>query len=418
MEKVNGLLKSARIEKCWSLQFVSEQVGVSCVTYRRWEAGVQVPRQASLDALCGVFELSPAELGFVVQTEEVNAERIRTAFSQLASDQAEKSTVAAGWSGGVRIDAEVAREEAELVLEDTDDIELAASLATWSLGILSCWQWYMAGGQRELEQLVPTYITRLTRPTLTPGPEQKTAASLMSQVYQLIALLDLQRGDFVTAQANGTQALVYSQLGNDWNVYVAAQIRMAVIFSARKRIGLALSAYNDALHRINTNNDRISPILHSWIFAGLAEIQATMGRETEALQFLQLAIAVFPEKPETDACIAYTQCDRSMLYLYQGLVFLRLGQPRLAWDAFSLVDEMKPGPPERIRADFLRYRAYTSLVLGNMIQSCIYLEASVHAAHTINSALAFSEVYSLYEHILAVWGQEPRVKALAMLFQS
>jgi tetratricopeptide (TPR) repeat protein len=107
-----------------------------------------------------------------------------------------------------------------------------------------------------------------------------------------------------------------------------------------------------------------------------------------------------------------------MLYLYQGLVFLRLGQPRLAWEAFSQIDELKPVPSERMRAEFLKYRAYTSLVLGNMIQCCIYLEAAVRAAQAIHSDLVFSEVYALYEHMLAIWGQEPRVKALATLFQN
>jgi hypothetical protein len=142
-----------------------------------------------------------------------------------------------------------------------------------------------------------------------------------------------------------------------------------------------------------------------------------MGREVEALQFIQLASAVFPEHLQHEDCMAYMQCDRSLLYLYQGLVALRLGQARQAWDAFSLVDELKPVPPERVRADFLRYRAYTSIMLGNMLQSCIYLEAAARAALAISSDLILSEVYVLYEHMLVIWGQEPRVRALAMLFQ-
>ncbi len=283
--------------------------------------------------------------------------------------------------------------------------------------MVSCWQWYMAGGQTELERLVPAYLAHLARPTLMPGPDQKLAASLTSQVYQLIAMLAMQRCDFSVAQSNGTQAVVYAQLAKDWNMYVAAQLRLATIFSARKRIGSALIAYNDALHRINVDNHHISPVLHSWIFAGLAEIQATMGREAEALQFLKLAITVFPAEPEAPSFLPYAYCDHSMLYLYQGLVFLHLGQPRLAWEAFAQVDALRPPPPERIRAEFLKYKAYTSLVLGNMIQSCIYLEAAAKAALAINSELVFGEIYVFYEHILALWGQEPRVRALAMLFQ-
>ncbi len=394
MVKQNSMLKFARMRKSWTPEFVSKQVGVSRNTYIRWETGTQRPRLSSLDALCKVFEMSPAELGFS-RSHGLNGVDKDGVAEELTSGTA---------SAGSQDDPE-------------DLADLAASLAHWSAGLASCWQWYMGGGQTELERLVPAYLTRLARPTLVPGPDQKVAASLASQVYQLIAVLALQRGDLSSAQSNGTQAVVYAQLAKDWNVYVAAQLRLATIFSARKRIGSALIAYNDALRRINVDNDNISPVLHSWIFAGLAEIQATMGREAEALQFLKLAMAVFPIELEPGAYLPYASCDRSLLYLYQGLVFLRLGQPKLAWEAFAQVDELRPPPPERIRADFLKYKAYTSLVLGNMIQSCIYLEAAARAAFAINSELVFGEIYGIYEHILALWGQEPRVKALAMLFQ-
>src|SRR6266516_3929194 len=342
MKKHNSMLKSARVQKSWTPEFVSEKVGVRLNTSNRWETGSQLPRHASLDALCKVFEMSPEALGFAELPYG------RRNIAHLLADQE------ATPSPGLNTSEQPAQSEA---------------LALWSLGITSCWQLYMIGGQAELERLLPSYLTNLSRPTLYPNPEQRVAARLTAQAYQLIALLELQRGDFVTAQKDATQALVYSQLSKDWNLYIASQIRLASIFTARKRIGSALNAYNDALRRVTETSDDISPILHSWIFAGLAEIQATMGREKEALQFLQLAFAVFP------------------------------------------------APPERIRAEFLQQKAYTSCVLGNMTQSCIYLEAAARAAQEIESDLAFSEVYAPYEHMLALWGQEPRVKALSRLFQ-
>src|SRR3981081_2711089 len=64
MKKHNTMLKSARMQKSWTPEFVSEKVGVSLNTYIRWETGVQLPRLSSLDALCKVFERSPADLGF------------------------------------------------------------------------------------------------------------------------------------------------------------------------------------------------------------------------------------------------------------------------------------------------------------------------------------------------------------------
>ncbi len=389
MKKNNTMLQSARMKKRWTPEFVSKKVGVSLNTYIRWETGIQVPRPSSLNALCNVFEMSPTELGFV----------------DLASEKK------------IGIDATTGSQD-----EQSSDGSLAYSsqaeaLALWSSGITSCWQLYMVGSQSELERLVPTYLTNLIRPTLRPGPDQPVAARLTAQAYQLLTLLELQRGDFVAAQKSSTQALIYSQLSKDWNLYVASQLRLAAVFSARKRVGSALSSYNDALYRITATSDNISPILHSWIFAGLSEIQASMGREKEALQFLQLAFAVFPDEPENDPSFSYTRCDRSLLYLYEGLIFLRLGQPKVAWDAFSQVDDLKPAPPERIRTEFLHQKAYTSCLLGNIVQSCIYLEAAARAAQEIESDLAFSEVYALYTHMLSLWGQESRVKALAQLFQ-
>src|SRR5450759_1334923 len=109
----------------------------------------------------------------------------------------------------------------------------------------------MDGGQAELEPMLSTYLTNLSRPTLYPNPDQRIAARLTAQVYQLIALLELQRGDFIAAQKDGTQALVYSQLSRDWNLYIAAQIRLAAIFTARKRVGSALNAYNLSLIHIS-----------------------------------------------------------------------------------------------------------------------------------------------------------------------
>jgi transcriptional regulator with XRE-family HTH domain len=394
MKQQNSMLKTARLQKSWTPEFVSKKVGVSLSTYIRWESGIQTPRNSSLYALCQVFEMSPAELGF----EMVPPPPPKRSLDPILS----KKDFAAN-------------PDSDALIVDTGN--LAETLALWKMGISSCWQLYMIGGQTELERLLPAYLSNLARPTLYPGPEQKMAAHLTAQVYQLTALLELQRGDFVTAQMNASQALVYSQIAKDWNLYIASQMRLASIFIARKRIGSALSAYNDALRRVNSSNDEISPLLHCWIFAALAEIQATMGREKEALQFLQLAFAVFPDDPMNDPSFSYIRYERYMLFLYEGQVFLRLGQPKTAWDAFSRIDELKPAPPERIRAEFLKQRAYTSLVLGNMVQSCIYLEAAAKAAQEIHSDLAFSEIYTLYEHMLAVWGQEVRVRSLSRLFQ-
>lgn len=418
MRKDNNLLRSARKYRKWTMEFASKQIGVSRITYMRWEMGTQLPRHTSLDALCRVFSLSAGELGFA----EVSA--LSTSQQHMMQTEADNVRVQTSLHVQQQVEDEAYSEHEEQVFNTSPEESTQTTptqpffpVDTWTENIASCWKNYMLGQQLELEQVVPTYITRLSRATLMPGPEQHLAASLMSQTYQLTAMLQLQHGDIVEARQNGTQAVVFGQLARNWNVYVAAQMRLASIFSACKRPGAALEAYNDALRIINAYNDAISPTLHSRIFAGLAEIQATMGREQEARQLLKLALAVFPTHPEDDQCFSYTHYDRSMLYLYEGIVFLRLGLTKHAWDAFSLVDTLTPTPKKRTRAEFLKYRAYTSLLLGNMTQCCIYLEAAARVALEISSDFVFGEVYAIYEHMLAVWGQEPRVRLLAKLFQ-
>jgi transcriptional regulator with XRE-family HTH domain/tetratricopeptide (TPR) repeat protein len=414
MRKNNGLLRSARMDRQWTVEFVSEQVGVKISTYIRWEEGIQVPRHTSLRALCRIFSMSVSELGFLDSPD--------ASSSQEHVKRAEVDGVCGHGGVSAGVQSQAVDEEQEPDTSSQEDVQATETDVSPKLDVLAeelalCWEQFVAGEQVKLEILIPKYLARLHRPTLAPGPDQRLAASLMSQVYQLMAMLELQHGNTAGARRSGTQAIVYGQLARDWNVCVAAQVRLATILSACKRPGAALEAYNDALRLINTYNDAISATLHSKVFAGLAEIQATMGREQEARQLLKLALAIFPAHPENDLCFPYTRYDFSMLYLYEGIVFLRLGLVKHAWDAFSLVDTLKPPPNERTRAEFLKYRAYTSLLLGNMTQCCIYLEAAARAAQEISSDLVFGEVYAIYEHVLAIWGQEPRVRLLARLFQ-
>src|SRR5450755_1102280 len=166
------MLMSARMQKSWTPEYVCEQIGVSLNTYNRWEAGSQLPRHASLAALCKVFALSAEELG----------------FADLPH-------------GGRDIEHLLVDEEAHAPDFDTAEPPAQSeALALWSAGITSCWHLYMDGGQAELEPMLSTYLTNLSRPTLYPNPDQRIAARLTAQVYQLIALLELQRGDFIAAQ--------------------------------------------------------------------------------------------------------------------------------------------------------------------------------------------------------------------------
>ncbi|HEY4033324.1 MAG TPA: helix-turn-helix transcriptional regulator [Ktedonobacteraceae bacterium] len=63
----NQKLRKARQQKRWSIEKAAEKVGISWLTFSRWEHGTQRPRPATLDMLCTAFGMSPEELGYVAE---------------------------------------------------------------------------------------------------------------------------------------------------------------------------------------------------------------------------------------------------------------------------------------------------------------------------------------------------------------
>jgi len=63
----NQKLRKARQQKRWSIEKAAEKVGVSWLTFSRWEHGTQRPRPATLDMLCTAFGMSPEELGYAAE---------------------------------------------------------------------------------------------------------------------------------------------------------------------------------------------------------------------------------------------------------------------------------------------------------------------------------------------------------------
>ena len=63
----NQKLRKARQQKRWSIEKAAERVGVSGLTFSRWEHGTQQPHPSTLDLLCKAFGMSPGELGYAAE---------------------------------------------------------------------------------------------------------------------------------------------------------------------------------------------------------------------------------------------------------------------------------------------------------------------------------------------------------------
>lgn len=69
----NTKLKRERLAHLWTIPQAADQVGVSPLTFSRWENGAQRPQLVYLASLCFTFGKTPEELGYgdLVTVDEI-----------------------------------------------------------------------------------------------------------------------------------------------------------------------------------------------------------------------------------------------------------------------------------------------------------------------------------------------------------
>jgi hypothetical protein len=95
---------------------------------------------------------------------------------------------------------------------------------------------------------------------------------------------------------------------------------------------------------------------------------------------------------------------------------LHLNRPQQAWEAFTKVDQSVPGELVPYRVEVTVHQAATACALDEQEQSRALLERAVTSALALGSRLRYDEAYAVYEMMMAKWGSDTRVQALADLF--
>ncbi len=454
----NQKLEAARLKKRWSIGVASKKIGVSINTYNRWERGLQRPQPKKLDLLCQAFALSPQELGFepiltakdcakttaqeqmpaenppidlpetlacekttdplpqmkqlsdklflYVEPVKKNSAKVYQALDNNGNERVSRKQATAYLVSAPLAVFDLARHTNESLLY-SDEI---LSFCTTSLPL--CWQLYYEGGFTELGCILPGYITQLAALAQLPSQQQAEAARLAAQIHQLGHLLALQHRDYGTSLEHTQKAQHYSEVARDFNLQIASLTRRACVYSCMHRHMPKLLAYQEALRLCNP----CSPLLHGYIYAGLAETYADQRDEAQAREFLQRARERYPDRPEDDPAYSYTHFRWATFYTLAGKMYLHLHQPRQAWEAFATVEQLVPIDEEPYRVELLVNQATTALALEQLEQSCTLLAAAAKAARALGSDLHYDEASIVYERIQEKWGQEPPVKALADLF--
>ncbi|GCE20877.1 FxSxx-COOH system tetratricopeptide repeat protein [Dictyobacter kobayashii] len=88
----NERLRRQRVLRNWRQQDVADQIGVSIVTYQRWERGNQQPSAYYRIKLCSLFDASPQELGLIEDALPATSKDLSTSTSKGSpSSPAEES---------------------------------------------------------------------------------------------------------------------------------------------------------------------------------------------------------------------------------------------------------------------------------------------------------------------------------------
>lgn len=275
--------------------------------------------------------------------------------------------------------------------------------------------WWMSNNNEttKVERVLPIYLPQIVTLAHQPTKYQRRAAHLASQLYILSA--EVERSNVIAMKAFCQQAVLYSEIAENYDIQVASIKQQATIFLVDKQPLKALGTYQRTLPFIN----QVTPLLRSRVYLGLASACARCGQREEALTYLGLACDHFPRYPEDDPNFLYTVCSTPVLYLYESLTYTDLKQPEDAWKALMQVDGLHPKMPvpESTRIEFINLQARTAAQLGNMEQSEAYLRASVSAASTLGYSVWLEEAHDVYTEMLALWFNERRIKDLAVLFE-
>ena len=221
--------------------------------------------------------------------------------------------------------------------------------------------------------------------------------------------------------SHAQNGVFYSEFSEDDNVKCDALRQQATIALVAKQPFQALLAYQKAL----LYADRVTPLLRGRIYLGLASAYARCNPvlyKQEALRYLGLASEHFPSHPEDDPwyLYRYAEGNRSVLHLYEALTYNDLHQSKSAWESLVKVDGLHPKMTvtESARIEFINLQAKTLVTLGDMEESCAYIEASVKASDTSGYIIWREEAFEVYQELMNLWPHELRVRRLRNLFQA
>ncbi len=287
--------------------------------------------------------------------------------------------------------------------------------------IPACMQLYRIGEIAPLSKLLPIYTNHLTALAQQSSRLQKQAAYLASLSHGLAATLAKHRQDFETALKAHEEEEDYAQQAENPNLQLMALVEKAHTFLVQKRpetVRHRLLTCQKAEQYMNDDqrSTHVSPIIRARTYMSLSEAYASFGQDQEADRYIRLAYDTLPDHPEEDPYHIYTYYGHNDLFLFDGLIQLRMGDAKGSWGAFERLAEVVPETRICGRVDVLSRQTIALVSWNNLDESCKKLEETVTKALALDYGLRYHEAYETYAEMQRKWGREPKVRASAQLF--
>ena len=326
---MNQQLLTARKEKGWSIEVASARVGVSRVTYSRWENGHQEPQPTVLKMLCEAFNTSAEDLGYShLSKEPLRAEseddvNRREAIKRIGTTVG--TTLLLVQHDLFHSDV---LDRLQWVLDKPSSLDMVAlsSLETlteqnWKLLYSGLpWPTLLGGVLGHIQNIA--YLLRDSQPTSV----EQHLYTLLSQEAQMAGEIYFDMNDHEQARVYYQAAIRAAQRANNDPLTAVALARVNVVPTDYDQLKEMLSQL-EAAHRLTKQSATVTT--RSWIAAREAEVQANLGVSDACLRALEHAETVSGQYHSEDDPYR-TQFGLPSLLGYKGVCFVRLRHPEKA----------------------------------------------------------------------------------------
>ncbi|HVB26050.1 MAG TPA: hypothetical protein VNG51_29185 [Ktedonobacteraceae bacterium] len=268
-----------------------------------------------------------------------------------------------------------------------------------------------------MEEILPTYLPVLMMLALHPSPQQTAAARLATQANILRAIVAKHRLKDSEREKYSHEAVRCSRFSQDRKLQAAALMNLGYtyVFCHPLRPELTIETFQSALRILE---DEIS-LLRSDICIGLADAYAQCGKEKEALETITLAQNHFPVYPEHDPSFLYADCSLSVLYQWEGKMYLHLTEHHASkahyqnvWNAFAEARKIQTLHQRGI-SEVTIDQANTASGMGELSVYTNHIREGVEMAIALKSQRRYQEAVAVYLQTPTNWLAEREIPTLA-----